>query len=513
MNENIYWCKNCKVPVISSICSCGNETKYCASDLKPVFPKEKELFESLLGVELPQNSFRLANRFVFNGETLLMFKIIKNAPQITYPKDTEKIKSKVFLSFFDNSFDKRLIKANKPFLIEKEKEAIDFIRQVFKEYGVGKEVYTSFSGGKDSAVTAYLVKKALGERNLFFTDTTLEFPETGQYVIEFAKSCDFDLQINTPPRTFFELYEELGPPSRMMRWCCTAVKASAINNFYREKEGEVLCFLGIRSKESNARRIYERVHKNKKIGKQLNAYPILNWLDFDVWIYAQYRNIPMNPVYQWGHPRIGCWACPSMGKLDMFLTSRSHADLWYDWQKRLFKYAKENGKDERWVKEGQWTSRRVRYNMMPTVLADILNPCSTPDGLIDYDFGHPVSDEIIEFLKPFGEVERDNGMFVIIGKDLEITGFPDEGSLTLKINKNPKLKFYVERQITKYLNCIRCGGCMGACPNGAIIVDDSFRIDQNRCKHCLNCCTSKFLDRSCVAIHYKETRERVGLVS
>ena len=47
----IYWCKNCKTPVIQTInqpdegiCPiCGKKTKYLSSDIRPVFPEERLL--------------------------------------------------------------------------------------------------------------------------------------------------------------------------------------------------------------------------------------------------------------------------------------------------------------------------------------------------------------------------------------------------------------------------------------------------------------------------------------
>lgn len=38
-------------------------------------------------------------------------------------------------------------------------------------------------------------------------------------------------------------------------------------------------------------------------------------------------------------------------------------------------------------------------------------------------------------------------------------------------------------------DCIKCGACIGVCPNGAIILDsdDNYTVDINRCKGCGQC--------------------------
>ena len=52
----VYWCKNCKAPIISNSpdnavkCNlCGSAAEYMCSDLRPVFPEERLLIELIFG--------------------------------------------------------------------------------------------------------------------------------------------------------------------------------------------------------------------------------------------------------------------------------------------------------------------------------------------------------------------------------------------------------------------------------------------------------------------------------
>ena len=41
--------------------------------------------------------------------------------------------------------------------------------------------------------------------------------------------------------------------------------------------------------------------------------PIIDWSDQDVWEYIRSEKIPMNPLYEMGFYRVGCWL-PDGGK-------------------------------------------------------------------------------------------------------------------------------------------------------------------------------------------------------
>ena len=170
--------------------------------------------------------------------------------------------------------------------------------------------------------------RALGRENIIhiYGDTTLEYPTTAIYLDRFKKTHNKTpmLVAKNKEQDFNELCKVIGPPSRMMRWCCTIFKTGAItrkiDSTFRDKK-EVLTFQGIRRNESVARNKYDRESKNSKISKQLAISPIIDWLDFDIWLYLLSNNVDFNDAYKLGFSRVGCWCCPNNSGWSEFLSA------------------------------------------------------------------------------------------------------------------------------------------------------------------------------------------------
>lgn len=302
----VYWCNNCCVPVIQTtnqadkgICPiCGRTTKYLAADLRPVFPEERILLESLLGMEhdtlLKKSIWANNNRYYIDGKSMTLPNSIY---QIT---DTSKIteelykrQNEVTYSFFDDNI-KDFVFANSARLNYIKDEAYAFIQKEASKFPE-ENIVVSFSGGKDSTVTADLAVKALSNPSLvhIFGDTTLEFPSTIEYAHRFRDAHpDAIFQIaKNDEQNFYDVCEDIGPPARMMRWCCSMFKTGPItriiNSLYRSQQ--ILTFYGIRKSESVSRSKYNRIEDSSdsvKIQQQTVASPIFFWKDIDIWLYA-----------------------------------------------------------------------------------------------------------------------------------------------------------------------------------------------------------------------------------
>lgn len=321
--SDIYWCDNCKVPLFQSECECcsGKGTRI-TTDIRPVFPEERLLLEILLdkipGTYEKDSVWNCSgNKYLINGKRIkFSVKELKN-------KDVDDIRSKyeeasknISYEYFEQYADK-FVQANRSryeFIV---REAVDYIKNSTKDY-TAKDMFVSFSGGKDSTVTSDIVMRALSEPKILhiFGDTTLEFPETMRYVDRFKKEHPQTpvLSSRNKDKDFEELCKLVGPPSRVMRWCCTIFKTGAIQRkiktLFRNKN-KIITFYGIRRSESASRSKYERETEGSKITKQITISPIIDWMDFDVWLYMLTTKIDFNYAYRLGYARVGCWCCPN----------------------------------------------------------------------------------------------------------------------------------------------------------------------------------------------------------
>lgn len=516
-NAGIYWCPNCNVPLLSMRCGkCGSEGKYCANDLKPVFSEEKGVYEKFLSLELPDNLYRNRNRIILNGGTLFRFKIDFHRFRLSSIESPEVIKSRL-KNHVPESKEKFLKKSrcsNEKVLKEKEKNSMRFIKETSEKYqDLFKTI--SFAGGKDSSVVAILVKKALGNVPLFFSDTTLEYPETYRFIEDFAEKYHFELikgengKFYRSSQNFLKLCDELGPPSIRYRWCCTVLKAFPVNVYYKTINGDVLAFDGTRKNESRTRKNYEEISAVKKICHQIAAYPILSWRGADVWFYILFNEIDYNPLYELGHTRVGCMYCPNASPSNCFFRKLTHPELWGEFERVLEKYAERYDKDRNWIDGNYWRLRLPKKDLVTVVSP--YRPCSS-DHSFSYNFKFPINQHMPEYFKPFGEItvkemSGSGGNFFKLESEnpFKMTGIINGSTMNVSFNPQSflKSKKLFERQLTKALNCVNCGGCIGSCPFGAInIQDNQFTIDSDKCTHCKKCVRS-----TCIAMNFKTERK------
>lgn len=197
----------------------------------------------------------------------------------------------------------RQLAGNRTHLLNSEDEAFQFIQNSVNRFP-NRTLMVSFSGGKDSTVASDLTRRGLGRSDILhvFGDTTLEDEHTYEYVRQFQAENPLVPFFNArAEHNFHELVETMGPPSRVMRWCCTIFKAGPINNLMQSLGGQkILTFYGIRRDESVRRSQYHQLSWNDpdrlgtvvavdqdgelnavtvgaKIGQQATASPIIDW--------------------------------------------------------------------------------------------------------------------------------------------------------------------------------------------------------------------------------------------
>ena len=523
--SDIYWCDNCNVPLFQSECECcsGKGTRI-TTDIRPVFPEERLLLEILLdkipGTYEKDSVWNCSgNKYLINGKRIkFSVKELKN-------KDVDDIRSKyeeasknISYEYFEQYADK-FVQANRSryeFIV---REAVDYIKNSTKDY-TAKDMFVSFSGGKDSTVTSDIVMRALSEPKILhiFGDTTLEFPETMRYVDRFKKEHPQTpvLSSRNKDKDFEELCKLVGPPSRVMRWCCTIFKTGAIQRkiktLFRNKN-KIITFYGIRRSESASRSKYERETEGSKITKQITISPIIDWMDFDVWLYMLTTKIDFNYAYRLGYARVGCWCCPNNSGWSEFLSKIHMPQQSERFRQMLIDFAKQIGKPdpEVYVYDGKWKARQggngVDYAKKTAVSFE---PCALEENAFNYELQRPISEQLYELFKPFGYlnfefgnkrlgevyVTRKDGRLVLklqgrIGSTtlkVTIIDYKIDGAASVKAAEDK-----VKCQITKYQMCMGCRACESICKHNAIVIKEDkegnldYKILDDKCVRCAEC--------------------------
>ena len=548
VQSTIYWCRQCNVPLYGNRCSrCGMEAKKLTTDVRPVFPEERLLIEIIL-----QKPFEFLKKSVWNGtgnhyfvdgkKIAFSVKELKKINADEVRRQYEKYSTQNTYCYFDEMTG-RFIEANKERYEYITQEAGNYIRKAVGEFGA-MDMFVSFSGGKDSTVTSNLVLRALSTPQIMhiFGDTTLEFPFTYTYVERFKKNHPKTpvISARNKEKDFEELCKLIGPPSRVMRWCCTVFKTGTIQkkirSLYRDKK-QILTFYGIRRSESVSRSKYERESDSPKITKQRIISPIIDWMDFDIWLYILTTEIDFNDAYRLGYARVGCWCCPNNSGWSEFLSKVHMHEQSKHFREMLIDFATSIGKEdaEVYVDDGYWKARQggngVAYAQKSVVS---FTPCATEENSFNYELQRPISEQLYELFRPFGYLNFDMGntrlgeVFVLDKREqivLKLQGRIGTTNLRVTILKTEiagakDLKTAEERikcQLTKYQMCMGCLACESVCRFNALSIRENkdgeieYHISDEQCKRCGECVnhfTAGCYMRKVLAIKRQRTEDK-----
>lgn len=542
----IYWCEQCSIPIINTktqsnkgFCPvCGAKTRYIAADLRPVFPEERLLLEILLDKEpnvwVNQSVWACNNRYYVDGKSYTL------TNSIYQTADTDIIKKKLEENGKNNSYTHfesnihAFAKANRMRLAYLKDEAYEFIKKAAAAFPP-ENIVVSFSGGKDSTVSADLAVKALGDPSLvhIFGDTTLEFPSTIEYATRFRKSHpDAIFQVaKNEDQNFYDVCDDIGPPARMMRWCCSMFKTGPITRVINSLYGsqQILTFYGIRKAESVSRSKYNRVEDSAdavKIKQQTVASPIFFWKDIDIWLYIFSEEIDFNDAYRLGYDRVGCWCCPNNNQRAQFLSRIYMSEQSKQWRDFLISFAKKIGKldPEVYVDSGKWKARQGGNGLLSANDVKIkFTNCTAEEFAKIYRLVRPFDDELVGLFTPFGRVAPElgrkilNEVIVLDSRSnvpiLSLQPFKQDGYdyavkvKTMNVADHDELQRMVGYQIRKFNACRKCLKCESICRAGAISINSAgYFIDPSKCVHCKACMTAKYLDGGCMMDKYLRTK-------
>lgn len=221
------------------------------------------------------------------------------------------------------------------------------------------QVYTAFSGGKDSTVLLHLVRSVHPDVEAVFADTGLEYPEIKEFVRTIDNVRWVKPVFNRKPISFSTVLKRFGFPiiskeqalyieqwrnakslkHKDIRWngklgrngrligkisekwkalaksdipitqkCCNIFKKSPFKAY--EKETGKLPYTGIMAGESSLRkRKYLRDECNNFTAKHPKSNPIIFWSETDIWKYIRDFDVKYSKIYDMGYDRTGCMFC------------------------------------------------------------------------------------------------------------------------------------------------------------------------------------------------------------
>ena len=557
-SAQVNWCVSCRIPVfdennsVGAVCKCPlchGKTEYLSSDLRPVFPEERLLLELLLEKEpfrLASSSvWNSANRYYIDGKSVaISSSVFRNADCDALRRKLDEFSKEnleISKKYFDSTVQK-FIQANKSRFDSIKDDAFDFVQDEAEKFvqknGAGSEnrMIVSFSGGKDSTATADVVIKALANPKIthLFGNTTLEFPMTIEYAERYRKNhplAEFRIAKNTD-QNFYEVCKEIGPPARMMRWCCSMFKTGPITRVLNRKFGDkqILTFYGIRKNESVSRSKYSRVTENTetvKIQKQTVASPIFEWKDLDVWLYLLSEKVDFNDAYRLGYDRVGCWCCPNNNLRAQFLSRIYMSERSEKWRSFLVGFARQIGKPdaEEYVDSGKWKARQGGNGV--AAAGDVklkFTNCTSEEHSKIYQLTRAFDDSFLNMLVPFGILAPELGrklihetlildvktkVPIISVQPFNQSGFEHAVKVrTMNVEKHDDLQRMIGYQVRKFNACRKCLKCESVCRSGAIsLAGNEYYINPEKCVHCKKCVTEKYLTGGCMMEKYLRTKD------
>ena len=379
---------------------------------------------------------------------------------------------------------------NMELMIKKNHDLLEVLEQITikKVYGIYRKYkkkvdrfHIALSGGKDSIVVFDVCRKALPDSSyvVIFGDTKMEFPDTYAVIDQIEQDClENNIEFYRAASHFEpeESWRLFGPPSRVLRWCCTVHKSTPQTIKLREITGKNnyigLDFVGVRKHESVARSKYDEENYGKKQKGQYSYNPILEWTSAEVWLYIYANDLVVNAAYKKGNSRAGCLFCP-------MATGKSYCMQYASYPNEVERFVNlvrtlvDDSNIDSYIDNGGFNSRRSGRDLIDNELRYFENQ---GDGkvyltaLTDYRSWSEWKKTVPNIDSILNEIVEDGKITIVVREDLNKLG-------DYKILK---------QALRKSAYCVSCRACETNCWSGALkFTEDGVKI--NNCVQCGAC--------------------------
>lgn len=209
--------------------------------------------------------------------------------------------------------------------------------------GEGLHVIASVSGGKDSTALILALREAEIPASYVFADTGWEAPETIAYLDYLRETLSITIDVvGVPGGMVAKVLARAGFPGRMQRWCTRELKIEPLRGYHdaliAETGVETVSAMGIRADESASRAAMEEWSDEPEGARSWGGYvwrPLLRWSVREVLEIHNRHGVRVNPLYQRGHNRVGCYPCIYSGKEEIALLTKDRVDAIRELEERV----------------------------------------------------------------------------------------------------------------------------------------------------------------------------------